>query len=145
MKPVSFCLLFHSHFYWIVILLLDIVRSIIVNKFSVTIVIIGQVISAGLDKKILSWDTRTEKSSVCVNNLDSEVTSMSLSGLDMMVAVGTSIYVYDLRNLERPFQAKESQMDVQIICISSIPYAKGNVLPKVFLNWILYVGSRSAC
>ncbi|BBG94298.1 eukaryotic elongation factor 5A-1 [Prunus dulcis] len=91
----------------------------------------GQVITAGLDKKILSWDTRTPKGIACVRNMDSEVMSMSLSGFDMMVAVGASIYVYDLRRLEKPFQSKDSHMGVQIVCVSSIPYAKGFAVGSV--------------
>ncbi|XP_070667381.1 mitotic checkpoint protein BUB3.3-like [Malus domestica] len=85
----------------------------------------SQLITAGLDRKILSWDNRTEKGFVLASNLDSEVMSMPLSGLDMVVAIGSSIYVYDLRNLEKPIQSKDSNMDVQIVCVSSIPYAKG--------------------
>ncbi|CAN6675868.1 unnamed protein product [Malus baccata var. baccata] len=85
----------------------------------------SQLITAGLDRKILSWDTRTEKGFVFASNLDSEVMSMSLSGLDMMVAIGSSIYVYDLRNPEKPIQSKDSHMDAKIVCVSSIPYAKG--------------------
>lgn len=64
---------------------------------------------------------------MCVRNMDSEVMSMSLSGFDMMVAIGASIYVYDLRRLENPFQSKDSHMGVQIVCVSSIPYAKGTL------------------
>ncbi|CAB4264699.1 unnamed protein product [Prunus armeniaca] len=91
----------------------------------------SQVITAGLDKKILSWDTRTPKGIACVRNMDSEVMSMSLSGFDMMVAVGASICVYDLRRLEKPFQSKDSHMGVQIVCVSSIPYAKGFAVGSV--------------
>jgi WD40 repeat protein len=100
--------------------------NLIVNKCSLGIAI-GQVITAGLDKKIFAWDTRMEKDkkSVFVKSLNSEVTSMSLSGLDMMVTMGESVYVCDLRNPQKPFESKDTDMNTPIICSSAIPYAKG--------------------
>lgn len=89
----------------------------------------------------MSWDTRTEKGFVFASNLDSEVMSMSLSGLGMMVAIGSSIYVYDLRNLEKPIQSKDSHMDVQILCVSSIPYAKG-ITSTTVLHVAVYIVNR---
>ncbi|KAM5567301.1 mitotic checkpoint protein BUB3.3 [Rosa sericea] len=87
----------------------------------------SQVLTAGLDKKIFAWDTRMEegKKSVFVKSLDSEVTSMSLSGLDMMVTMGALIYVCDLRNLQKPYESKVSDLNTTIICGSAIPNAKG--------------------
>ncbi|PON43616.1 WD repeat containing protein [Parasponia andersonii] len=84
-----------------------------------------QVISAGLDNKILYWDTRKKKDLLCLVNIGSEVDSMSVSGFDMTVAVGRSVYMYDLRNLSRPIQTKKSVMDVQIKCVSSLPNSRG--------------------
>ncbi|EXB94906.1 hypothetical protein L484_023014 [Morus notabilis] len=84
-----------------------------------------QVIITGLHKKILSWDTRMEKDLLCLVNLGSEVDSMSISGFDIMLAVGTSVYMYDLRNLSRSVQSKKSDMDLRIKCVSSVPYSKG--------------------
>lgn len=86
-----------------------------------------QVITAGLDKKIFAWDTRMEKDkkSAFVKSLDLEVTSMSLSGLDMMVTMRESVYVCDLRNPQKPFESKDPDMNTPIICGSAIPYAKG--------------------
>lgn len=100
--------------------------NLIVNNCSLGIAI-GQVITAGLDKKIFAWDTRMEKgkTSVFVKSLDSEATSLSLSGLDMMVTMGASIYVCDLRNPQKPFESKDPDMNTPIICGSAIPYAKG--------------------
>ncbi|KAL4639586.1 hypothetical protein ACB092_03G228900 [Castanea dentata] len=57
----------------------------------------GQVISAGLDKKILFWDMRTAKAIEYLRNLGAEVDSMSLFGLNFLVAIGSSIHEYDLR------------------------------------------------
>ncbi|KDP41256.1 hypothetical protein JCGZ_15663 [Jatropha curcas] len=83
------------------------------------------VISASLDNNIMFWDMRAMKPLAYRRNLGAEVESMSLSGFDLMVAVGTSVNIYDLRNLEKPIHSKESCMDVQIKCISSFPNSKG--------------------
>lgn len=58
-------------------------------------------------------------------NANGEVESISLSGCNLMVAIGNSAYVYDLRNLKRPLQLKESPVDARIRCISSCVYFKG--------------------
>lgn len=83
---------------------------------------VGQVVTAGLDKKIMFWDIRMGRAS---GNLDAVVASMSLSGYDLIVAVGASVNMYDLRNLGRSVQSSELRMDVQIKCVSSIPYSRG--------------------
>lgn len=87
--------------------------------------VIGQVISAGLDKEIVFWDTRTAQAVAYLRNLGAEVESMSLSGSNLMVAIGASIYMYDLRNLDKPVQSEDSHVGIQIRCVSSSPYSKG--------------------
>ncbi|KAL8533714.1 hypothetical protein ACS0TY_009927 [Phlomoides rotata] len=77
-----------------------------------------QVITAGWDKKVKFWDARSA-SSRCLNNLGTEVESMSLSGLSLMVALNSSVHVYDLRYLYGPVQAKEHAMDIRIKCVRS--------------------------
>lgn len=91
----------------------------------------GQLISAGSDKKILFWDTRMAKAIEYLRNLGAEVDSMSLSGFNLMVATGASVYMYDLRNLDNPVQSKESHLDLRIRCVSSIPYSKGYAVGSV--------------
>lgn len=86
-------------------------------------VVVGQVISAGLDKKLLFWDTRIAKALAYSRNLGAEVESMSLFGFNLMVVIGASIYMYDLRNLDKSVQSRESHSDIR--CVSSIPYSKG--------------------
>lgn len=83
---------------------------------------VGQVVTAGLDKKIMFWDIRMGRAS---GNLDADVASMSLSGYDLIVAVGASVNMYDLRYLGRSVQSSELRMDVQIKCVSSNPYSRG--------------------
>ncbi|XP_039047213.1 mitotic checkpoint protein BUB3.3-like isoform X5 [Hibiscus syriacus] len=68
---------------------------------------------------------------VFVKNLDAEVESMSLSGFELIVAVGSSVDIYDLRNLDQSVQSNESCMDVPIRCVSSIPYCKGYAVGSV--------------
>ncbi|GLU17000.1 hypothetical protein SLE2022_333990 [Rubroshorea leprosula] len=82
-----------------------------------------EVISAGLDKKLMSWDIRRANTLVFSRNLDAEVESMSLSGFDLTVAIGSSINMYDLRNLDSPVQSDESSFGVQIRCVFSVPYS----------------------
>ncbi|XP_065860520.1 mitotic checkpoint protein BUB3.3 [Euphorbia lathyris] len=93
--------------------------------------ITSQVISASLDKSIMVWDMRSAKSLVHRMNLGAEVESMSLSGFYLMVAVGTSVNIYDLRNLEKAVELKESRMDVKINCITSFPYSKGYAVGSI--------------
>ncbi|XP_055962309.1 mitotic checkpoint protein BUB3.3-like [Mercurialis annua] len=99
-----------------------------------------QVVSASLDKTIMFWDMRLEKSPSYTMNLGAEVKSMSLSGFDLMLALGKSVNVYDLRNMETPLHFKESCMDVGIKCISSFPdcrgYAVGSVDGRVALKFL---------
>ncbi|KAL5553703.1 hypothetical protein UlMin_041104 [Ulmus minor] len=90
-----------------------------------------QVITAGLDKKLLFWDTRMENDPSCLENLGSEVFSMSLAGFDMMVAVRTSVFMYDLRYLGGSVQSRQLDMDVQINCVSSVPYSRGFAVGSV--------------
>ncbi|XP_044490046.1 mitotic checkpoint protein BUB3.3-like [Mangifera indica] len=88
----------------------------------------GQLLTAGLDKKIMSWDTRMGMSLAYQRNLGGEVDSMSLSGFELIVAIGASVNIYDLRNLDSLVLSNESLMDAQIKCVSSIPYARGYIV-----------------
>lgn len=93
---------------------------------------VGQLLTAGLDKKIMSWDTRMGMSLAYQRNLGGEVDSMSLSGFELIVAIGASVNMYDLRNLDSLVLSNESLMDAQIKCVSSIPYARGMVICRFF-------------
>lgn len=52
---------------------------------------------------------------------------MSLSGFELMLAIGTSAYVYDLRNLDGPLQSKDSKVNSRIRCIRSASTFRGIV------------------
>ncbi|KAJ7943400.1 Mitotic checkpoint protein bub3 [Quillaja saponaria] len=90
-----------------------------------------QVITAGFDKRLMLNDIRTEKALSYLINLDAEVESMSLFGLNLTLAIGTSVHVYDLRNLDKPVQSEQPHRDIQIRCVSSIPYSKGFAVGSV--------------
>ncbi|KAL5828700.1 hypothetical protein ACOSQ3_018168 [Xanthoceras sorbifolium] len=91
----------------------------------------SQVLTAGLDNKIKSLDMRMGTTPVFWRHLDAGVESMSLSSFDLIVATGASVNIYDLRNLDRSFQSSESQMDIQIKCVHSIPYSRGYVVGSI--------------
>ncbi|KAG6765632.1 hypothetical protein POTOM_029682 [Populus tomentosa] len=84
-----------------------------------------QVISAGLDKKVMSWDMRLANPLALFRNLGAEIDSISISGFDLMVAVGAAVNIYDLRNYERAVDFKEPSMDVGISCVASVPHTRG--------------------
>ncbi|KAL4383303.1 hypothetical protein GQ457_15G004740 [Hibiscus cannabinus] len=90
-----------------------------------------QVITAGFDKKIIAWDIFGAKPPVFLRNLDAEVESISVSGFELIIAVGSSVDIYDLRNLDRSVESNESCMDVPIRCVSSIPYSKGYAVGSI--------------
>lgn len=90
-----------------------------------------QVITAGWDKKIRSWDTRSSKAIEWLNNLAGEVDSMSISGFILMVATGPSVYMYDLRNFNNSIYAKESCMDNRITCVRPNVNSEGFVVGSI--------------
>ncbi|CAH9097313.1 unnamed protein product [Cuscuta europaea] len=72
-----------------------------------------QLITAGWDRNILFWDARSVKSVGCLNNLTSEAESMTLSDSSLVVAIDSSVIIYDLRTLRKLVHRK----DVQIKCV----------------------------
>lgn len=104
------------------------------------------IITCGWDKKIKFWDARLATSVGCLDNLSDEVESMSLSGFQLMIAVGTSVHKHDLRNLQS-VQAKESSMDIRIKCIrpilDSAGFAVGSFDGRVALEYFNQSNSGS--
>ncbi|KAK9276490.1 hypothetical protein L1049_006024 [Liquidambar formosana] len=84
-----------------------------------------QVITAGWDKRIMFWDPRMSNALGGLKFLGAEVESMSLSMFNLMVAIGASVHTYDLRNLDKAVQGKESCMDLRLRCVRSISNSKG--------------------
>ncbi|CAA2989867.1 mitotic checkpoint [Olea europaea subsp. europaea] len=86
------------------------------------------IVTAGWDRKIMFWDSRATRSLGCLSNLGVEVESLSLSGFNLMVAIRSSVYIYDLRNCHESVQAKESFMDIQLKCVRPIHNFEGFVV-----------------
>ncbi|KAK3042356.1 hypothetical protein RJ639_002402, partial [Escallonia herrerae] len=99
--------------------------------YSSSLIALGQTITGGWDKMILSWDTRSAKAHRCLNSLRAEVESMSIAGFSLMVAVGSSVSMYDLRNSSKSVQAKESCMDIRIKCVRPTLNSEGFVVGSV--------------
>ncbi|KAH6754866.1 hypothetical protein C2S53_019847 [Perilla frutescens var. hirtella] len=78
-----------------------------------------QVITASWDKRVKFWDPRSTSPLRCLSSLGMEVESMSLSGLNLIVAHKSSVHLYDLRKLDGSVQAREYFMDIQIKCVRS--------------------------
>lgn len=103
-----------------------------------------QVVSTSLDKRIMFWDVRQPQTLICARNLHSDVSSMALSGFDLVVSLGALVYLFDLRNLDQPVQSNESQVEVQIRCVSSSPYTKEYAAGSVDGRVALETSSRSS-
>ncbi|XP_009127726.1 mitotic checkpoint protein BUB3.3 isoform X1 [Brassica rapa] len=100
----------------------------------------GEVISTGLDKKIKFWDTRRGQSLVLSTDAGAPVRCITVNGNNLVVCVAASMHIYDLRSLDRPFQSYESQVEVPIRCLTSVPfstagYAVGSVDGQVALDF----------
>lgn len=90
-----------------------------------TLIVAGQLITSGFDKKLLLWDIHMKKAFSFLRSLDAEVDSMSVSGFRLTVGTGASVHVYDLRNFDKPILSMEPCNGTQLRCVSSIPYAEG--------------------
>ncbi|CAJ1931979.1 unnamed protein product [Sphenostylis stenocarpa] len=84
-----------------------------------------QLVTSGFDKKLVLWDMHMENASSCLRNLDAEVDSMSVCGFNLIISIGASVHVYDLRNFDKPVQSKEAFNGTHLRCVSSIPSAEG--------------------
>ncbi|GER31825.1 transducin/WD40 repeat-like superfamily protein [Striga asiatica] len=78
-----------------------------------------QIITSGWDNSIKFWDARSGNSVGCLSNLVVGVESMSLSVFNLMVALKSSVHMYDLRYLDREVRVKEPFTDIHIKCVRS--------------------------
>ncbi|XP_052198725.1 mitotic checkpoint protein BUB3.3 isoform X2 [Diospyros lotus] len=90
-----------------------------------------QLVSAGWDKKIIFWDARSTKCLGCLNTPGAEVESMALSGIKLMIAVGSSVELYDLRNFNKSVYVKGLCPGIQIRCVRPIFHSEGFVAGSV--------------
>lgn len=79
-----------------------------------------------MDEKIKFWDTRQGKSLLFSIDGGTAVRCITVSGNSLVVCVEASMHIYDLRNLDQPFQSYASQVEVPIRCVTSVPHSKGN-------------------
>ncbi|KAH7858788.1 hypothetical protein Vadar_028068 [Vaccinium darrowii] len=91
----------------------------------------SQLITAGWDRKIMSWDTRSTNTLECLKTPSAEVESMAISGCNLMVAVGSSVNVYDLRSFNKSVYAKELFPGFQIRCVQAILNSEGFVAGSI--------------
>ncbi|XP_028078889.1 mitotic checkpoint protein BUB3.3 isoform X1 [Camellia sinensis] len=90
-----------------------------------------QLITGGWDKKIMSWDTRSTNTLGCLNTAGADVESMAVSGFHLMVAVGSSVNIYDLRNFNKSVYVKELCLGIQIRCVRPILNCEGFVAGSI--------------
>ncbi|XP_019170529.1 PREDICTED: mitotic checkpoint protein BUB3.3-like [Ipomoea nil] len=86
-----------------------------------------QLITAGWDKNIIFWDAQSAKSVGHLNNLTSEPKSMYLSGFNLMVAIDSSVIIYDFRSLRKSVHKK----DIRVKCVRPILHYEGFVVGSV--------------
>ncbi|KAK6921966.1 hypothetical protein RJ641_012473 [Dillenia turbinata] len=90
-----------------------------------------QTITAGWDNKIMSWDTRLAKPLGCLKLHGASVESLTLCGLELVVATGASINMYDFRNLSTLGYSKELWANNQISSVQSLPDSRGFAVGSV--------------
>lgn len=87
----------------------------------------SQVISSGWDQSIIFWDARVAKSVGCLKNLTAIAESMTLSGSNLMVAIDSSVILFDIRTLRKMVYRE----DVQIKCVRALLHSEGFVVGSV--------------
>lgn len=76
----------------------------------------SQLITAGWDRKLMFWDTRSKTAVRCLDT-PGEVESMSVNGFNLMFAIGSLVKVYDWRDLNESAYVKELCMCSHVRCV----------------------------
>lgn len=99
----------------------------------------------------MSWDTRSTNTLECLKTPLAEVESMAVSGCNLIVAVGSSVNIYDLRNFNKSVYAKELFPGFQIRCVRTILNSEG-IMTKVYVMfshfshyWLSYCFATVLC
>lgn len=92
----------------------------------------GQVITAGLDKKLMFWNVQMKNGQIAsIKTTDSDVWCLSVSGPHLLAAIGTKLDIYDLRNLKIPVQSKDFSKKYQIWCVCSFSSCQGYAIGSI--------------
>jgi cell cycle arrest protein BUB3 len=75
-------------------------------------------------------------------NFDSDVSSLSVCGMYISVAVARNVYFYDMRNLTGPVKAKFSPLEYHIRCLQSSSEWNGT---PFFLKFIMNFHTSDYC
>ncbi|RLN16517.1 hypothetical protein C2845_PM02G05840 [Panicum miliaceum] len=108
----------------------------------------AQIVTGSLDKKLQLWDTKIRNvTPTSMITFDSDVSSLSVCGMYISVAVARNVYFYDMRNLTGPVKAKFSPLEYHIRCLQSSSewngYVAGSVDGVVALNYLDDVTDRN--
>ncbi|XP_057542126.1 mitotic checkpoint protein BUB3.3 isoform X2 [Amaranthus tricolor] len=91
----------------------------------------SQVITAGWDGRVLSWDSRSTKASHPSSSFNLNVDSFSLSGIELLASTGSSLRRYDLRKLDETIQGENLSMGFRIRCVRPMACQKGFAVGSV--------------
>ncbi|GER37448.1 heavy metal transport/detoxification superfamily protein [Striga asiatica] len=94
-----------------------------------------QIITSGWDNSIKFWDARSGR-----------VDSMSISVFNLMVALKSSVHIYDLRYLDREVRVNEPFTDIHVNCVRSNSnlggFMTGSIDGRVALEYFGDSGSQ---
>lgn len=79
-----------------------------------------------MDKKVTLWNldaaSKSARHSIAVAD---EVESITLCGVKLLVASGTRVSIFDVRNMGEQVETVESSLNCRITCITSFPDCQG--------------------
>lgn len=97
--------------------------------------------TGGWDKKLCTWDIRSNESRTAIAELPGKAFSLSISTCRVVVACADrNILIYDLRNLSKPEQIRQSSLQQQMRTVCCSPsnlgaYAIGTVDGRVAIEY----------
>jgi len=97
--------------------------------------------TGGWDKKLCTWDIRSNESRTAIAELPGKAFSLSISTCRVVVlCADRNILIYDLRNLSKPEQVRQSSLQQQMRTVCCSPsnldaYAIGTVDGRVAIEY----------
>lgn len=84
------------------------------------------VYSGSWDKTLRVWDSRSNEAQQLKHHLPEKVFSMDLNNNRLVVAMANrQIHVYDIRNMDKPEQERESSLRYMLKCVRCMPDGQG--------------------